>query len=256
MSYFFKNPGEKIFNLKDLSKDALLYRVMPHFMMEIMRKYFRLQIEGIEHVPKRCRGLILPNHSGYTAFDAMVIAHEVHKATGRVARVLSHPLWFVTETTALPATKLGFYEATTANGLKFLKKNNLVMLFPEGEKGNFKPTSRRYRLAEFKRGFVRMALQTQSPIIPTLVIGAEETHINLRELKFAKYIIGSVLPLPLNVIPLPARWKIKFLPPIKLPYKADKANDTELVHEIASDIQEQMQAALREEIKNRESIFL
>ena len=63
----------------------------------------------------------------------------------------------------------------------------MIILFPEGEKGNFKPSRKSYELQEFKRGFVRMALETQSPIIPTLVIGAEETHINLSQLKLPKY---------------------------------------------------------------------
>ena len=54
--------------------------------------------------------------------------------------------------------------------------------------GNFKASSNRYHLQEFKRGFIRMALLTKAPIIPTLIIGAEETHINLKQLKLAKYI--------------------------------------------------------------------
>ena len=58
----------------------------------------------------------------------------------------------------MPAHKMGFLEATTSNGLNLLKKNNMLILFPEGEYGNFKPSQKRYRLQEFKRGFVRMAV--------------------------------------------------------------------------------------------------
>lgn len=258
---FVKNPDDSksngsIFDLKGLDREALLYRVMPRFVMEIMRKYLRLHIEGTENLPREGRALICPNHSGYSGFDALMIAHEIRKATGRVPRVLTHHLWFITKTTAIPANKLGFIEATTANGLKFLKKNQMVMIFPEGEYGNFKPTSKAYRLQEFKRGFVRMALETKSPIVPTIVIGAEETHINLSRLKFSKYLRGLVLPLPLNVIPLPAKWKIKFLDPIYLPYKPEAASDTELVHDICFDIQERMQKAINQELAKRDSIFL
>ena len=94
-----------------------------------------------------------------------------------------------------------------------------------------------------------MALSTGSPIIPTLIIGAEETNINLTKLKFTKFLRGTVLPLPLNIIPLPVKWKIKFLPPIYLPYKASTLDDAELVREIAADIQEQMQDSLTELVK-------
>ncbi len=100
-----------------------------------------------------------------------------------------------------------------------------------------------------------MALTTQSPIIPTLIIGAEETNINLSQLKFTKFLKGLVLPLPLNIIPLPVKWKIKFLPPIYLPYNAESVENTELVHEIAEEIQEQMQDELGDQILKRSSVF-
>lgn len=255
MDHFFKNQNEKLLDLLKLGKDELVYKIFPRFMLEIMTKYFRLEIEGAEHLPAKGPGIVLPNHSGYAGFDAFILAYHIHEITGRTARILTHPLWFWSETTAIPATKFGFFEATTKNGLKFLKEKDLIILFPEGEMGNFKPTTKRYRLQEFKRGFVRMALQTQSPIVPTVIIGAEETHINLRQLKFSKYLSGLVLPLPLNVLPLPARWKIKFLPPVHLPYRPEKADDGELVHELAADLQERMQKAVDLELAKRESIY-
>jgi 1-acyl-sn-glycerol-3-phosphate acyltransferase len=251
MINFFKKPNEKLFNLMQLDSETLMYRVLPRFMMEILRKYFRLQVEGIENIPRRGAALICPNHSGYSGFDALLLAHCIHEETKRIPRVLTHHFWFLNKTTAIPAQKMGFTEATFANGLKQLNKNNLVLLFPEGEYGNFKPSSKMYELQEFKRGFVRMALTAQCPIVPALVIGAEETHINLSQLKFTKYLRGAVLPLPLNILPLPVKWKIKFLPPIYLPYSPDTINDRELVSEIAEEIQESMQEHLSEEVQKR-----
>ncbi len=245
----------KTFGLADLDPEVLAYRVFPHFIGELARKYFRLEVEGLENIPKKGAAILSPNHSGYTGFDALLLAHEVYKSTGRVPRVMAHHLWFLFKATAVPAEKIGFIEANTPNAVAQLKKNNLVILFPEGEFGNFKPSSERYHLQEFKRGFVRMAIQRQCPIIPTLVIGAEETHINLAQLKFTKYLRGVVLPLPLNIVPLPARWKFVFLPPIELPYKPSAADDRELVGEIASEIRETMQRALTEQLSKRTSIF-
>lgn len=251
MLNFFKKPKEKIFNLKELDRDVLLYRVFPRLLMEIVRKYFRVEVEGIENVPKRGAALITPNHSGFTGFDALLIAHILNSDAKRIPRVLTHHFWFLNKTTAIPAQKMGFTEANLENGISALKKNNLVVIFPEGEYGNFKPSNHMYELQEFKRGFVRMALATQSPIIPTLVIGAEESNINLSQLKFTKFLKGTVIPLPLNIIPLPVKWKIKFLPPIYLPYKPSAAEDRDLLLEIAEDIQEQMQEALADEIIKR-----
>jgi 1-acyl-sn-glycerol-3-phosphate acyltransferase len=254
---FFNIPNEKILEgLENLDRDQLLYRVMPDFLMEIMSRYFRLTLEGEEHLPKKGRVLITPNHSGYSGFDAMILSHVLKKITGRAARVLTHHLWFLTETTSLPAAKLGFVEATRENGVKYLKKNQQVVIFPEGENGNFKPSTKAYHLQEFKRGFIRMALITQSPIVPTLIVGAEETHINLKKLKLTKFLRGLVLPLPLNVIPLPAKWKIIFLEPIHLPFPPSSADDREVVHELAQMVREKMQTALRKELKERKSVFI
>lgn len=246
---------QKVFGLADLDPETLAYKVLPHFVGEIARKYFRLEVEGLENIPKRGPVLITPNHSGYSGFDALLLAHEIYKSTGRISRVMTHHLWFMFKATSVPAEKMGFIEASTANAIAQLKKNNAVILFPEGEYGNFKPSSERYHLQEFKRGFVRMAIQRQCPIVPTLIIGAEETHINLAQLKFSKYLRGVVLPLPLNIVPLPAKWKFVFLPPIELPYRPSAADDRDLVGEIAGEIRETMQRALTEELAKRKSIF-
>jgi 1-acyl-sn-glycerol-3-phosphate acyltransferase len=255
MKNFFEKPTEKLFNLAALDKDTLIYRLLPRLFMELSRKYFRLEVEGLEHIPRRGRALITPNHSGFSGLDAMILGNEIFTGTTRVPRVLSHHFWFLSPQTSIPAQKLGFVEATTANGLNLLNKNNLVVLFPEGEHGNFKPTSQRYNLQEFKRGFVRMALKTKSPIIPTLIIGAEETHINLSTLKFSKFLRGAILPLPLNFVPLPARWKIRFFEPIYLPFSPEDADNVELVHEIAAEIQQHLQKEINRELKARKSIF-
>lgn len=256
MKNFFKDPKVKIFGLKDLDKETLLYRVMPYFVMEIMRKYFRLEVEGLEYIPQKGAAIIAPNHSGYSGFDSFLLSHTIFKQVHRLPRVLTHHFWFFSPITAIPANKVGFIEATKENARRELIRNNLIILFPEGEYGNFKPTLKRYRLQEFRRGFIRLALEKQCPIVPAIILGAEETHINLKQLKFTKYLKGTILPLPLNIIPLPAKWKIKFLPPIDLPFKPNAAEDPELVHDICADVRDKMQRAINEELKERKNVFL
>lgn len=255
MINFLKKPNEKIFNLVNLDRDVLIYRVLPRWFMELVRKYFRLEIEGLENIPKKGAALVTPNHSGYMGIDAALLAHILTQNAKRVPRILTHHFWFLTKTTALPAQKMGFTEANYKNGVEELKKNHLVVIFPEGEAGNFKPTQQMYELQEFRRGFVRMALETGSPIVPCLVIGAEESQINLSNLKLTKFLKGLVIPLPLNFIPLPVKWKIKFLEPIHLPYAKSAAKDINLVREICDEIQEKMQEALHEELRKRKSLF-
>ena len=44
------------------------------------------------------------------------------------------------------------------------------MVFPEGVGGSGKTIFKRYELQKFGTGFVRLALETRSPIVPTAVI--------------------------------------------------------------------------------------
>lgn len=261
MKWFFKKVSEKvnqqvIEKISEVDKENLVYRALPHFLGEIMTKYFRTEVEGLEHIPKKGSGLITPNHSGYSGFDAFILCHHIYQEIQRTPRVLTHHFWFLNQTTSIPAEKMGFVEANRKNGLNILAQKKLLIVFPEGEYGNFKPSTKRYKLQTFKKGFVRMAIETQSPIIPTLVIGAEETHINLAQLKFTKYLRGLVLPLPLNVIPLPARWKIKFLPPIHLKEDLSVLENKDRIRHITEDIQDYMQLELKKELLNRKKIFL
>lgn len=255
MKEFFGKRTERLFNLHDLDFDKLALYILPRFILEIVRKYLRLEVEGLENIPLRGRALILPNHSGWSGFDVVMIGNEVHKATGRIPRTLAHKAWFLGDVKIL-SYKMGLKEATMENGLHLLKKNNIVVLFPEGEYGNFKPSSEAYRLREFRRGFIRMAMATGAPIVPTIVIGAEETHINLAQLKFTKYLKGQIIPLPLNIIPLPAKWKIRFLEPIHLKgYSQKDIEDSDLVHRLADEIREKMQSAINKELKDRQWVY-
>lgn len=256
MRQLFRIPQDKIIDhLLSSDRETVLYKILPHFFMEIVKKYFRVQVEGVENLPKRGAAVIAPNHSGISGFDAMVLHHEITRATQRYPRVLTHHLWFLTKTTAIPASKLGFIEANMENGIRSLQKKQMVVIFPEGEKGNFKPSSKAYQLQEFKRGFIRMAIETGTPIIPTIVIGAEETHINLSQLQLSKFLRGLVLPLPLNVLPLPSKWKIIFMEPIHLPPDKDQLDDRERIRDLAFKIQAQMQKRIRQELSKRDSVF-
>ena len=235
-----------------VSREELAFKLLPLFTLEVIRKYLRVEVEGIENVPKHGGGIIISNHSGYAGFDAMMLANEIRRAHQREARLVAHKLWFLGRPVQVVSEKMGLIEADTNACLRTLSRDELLILFPEGEAGNFKPTTRRYRLQEFKRGFTRLAMIAQVPIIPAFVIGAEETHINLSQIKFTKYLMGSVMPIPLNVIPLPVKWKIKFLPPVYLDAKpADAMNRQKVYHETKF-FRRLMQREIIEELRRRD----
>lgn len=242
MKSFFEGKGRK--------------REIPLFLLEIVRKYFRLEVEGLENVPRKGRVLVVPNHSGITALDAVMVGHEIHRDLKRVPRILAHPLWFVGPNIRILARKMGLEEANKDAGEKLLRSGKCVMIFPEGAAGNFKPTARRYQLQEFRRGFVRMAMATKAPIVPVVVIGAEETNINLSSISLTKVLKGTIIPLPLNVLPLPAKWKIIFLPKIDMSkYSKKDAANSDLVHSVSEEVKARIQERINSELEKREWIY-
>jgi 1-acyl-sn-glycerol-3-phosphate acyltransferase len=248
-----------------MPKRTFLSPALLDLALELLARYQRVEVEGLEHLPARGPAILLPNHSGFLGLDALLLRHEIRKLRGRTPRILLHKLWFAGGLLEPSARRFGFLEASYANGLAALRRNKIVMLFPEGEEGNFKPTHERYRLREFRKGFVKMAARTGAPVIPVLIIGAEETHINLGQVK----ILNQLLPLPLNYFPLPAKWKIKLLEPVRFapalarqgaapmpaPGPARRGHPGELRRE-AAHVRHHMQAALREELARRRYIYL
>lgn len=261
MNGFLKKPKKKIINfinkqfnssfINNKMPQELLLQKFPHFVLEILSQYFRLEIEGKENFPMRGAAILTPNHSGFAGLDAMILIHWIYKYSHRVPRVLTHPFWFFNSWTANTAKKMGFVKASLENGSRALKKNNLLLIFPEGESGNFKPSDKMYQLQKFRNGFVKLAIQNQVPIVPILIFGAEETNLTLTHIKFRRILKGTLIPIPANIIPLPVKWKIKILPPIHLPYMPEHANDEDLLQEICEDIQESMQKQLLEELKTK-----
>lgn len=256
MKVFFKRVVTKALESSDLTKEDLAYKILPNFLLEIFQKYLRVTTEGTEHIPKTGACIVIGNHSGFMGFDALMLGHQIHLATQRVPRIIAHKLWFLHPKISVHAKKLGLVAANLENGLRVLERKQPLLLFPEGEEGNFKPTKYRYRLRKFRRGFVRLALRTGAPIVPSIVIGAEETHITIKQIRWAKDLLGIIIPVPLNVIPLPARWHIKFFKPIYLKKDPQKAEDLAYVTKISRQIRLKLQRDIHRELKRREHIFL
>ncbi|MBS0617546.1 MAG: hypothetical protein JSR44_05115 [Spirochaetes bacterium] len=113
-----------------------------------------------------------------------------------------------------------------------------------------------YKRVDFNPGFVPLAIMQQAPVVPAAIIGAEESTINLAKLDWFKDTIGASIPVPLNIIPFPARWKIKFLPAIDFAkYNKKDIKDARFVKEINQNIRYRIQHELNRELDNRNIAF-
>jgi 1-acyl-sn-glycerol-3-phosphate acyltransferase len=187
---------------------------------------------------------VAANHSGANGLDALLLRHEIARLTGREARVLANRAWFAdpSRATGLP-TGLGLVPATLPKAVSVLREGSILIVFPEAERGNFKPSSEAYRLKPFRPGFVRMAAQARAPIVAVAVRGAEEATINLTSLRLPPLGKLTRLPLPLNPVPLPSKWTFDVLESVPTP-SMEHARDRATVEACAEEIRAAIQTAL------------
>lgn len=215
--------------------------------LRTLRSYTRLQVAGLDHVPEKGPAILAANHTGWLGLDYALTALSVYDGLGRLPRGMAHSAWFKAPATRAFAGKAGLFEVTKDAMRRQLENGELVMLFPEGEKGAFRPGSD-YTLEPFARGFVRVAMATQVPVVPVAVLGGEESNpVGKRIESYEDLLqIKGGLPIPRNLWPKPVKWRIKFLPPIPFTdYTEADAADQDRVHAVAEDVRTRVQRELR-----------
>jgi 1-acyl-sn-glycerol-3-phosphate acyltransferase len=233
--------------------------------------WFRVEVEGIENVPSEGGALLVSNHAGAMPPDAPMIAKaikEEHSDPRPVHLTMEHFFkGYPGLSMLLP--KIGGVPAHPANVHRLLHdEQQLVLVFPEGRKGSEKLYKERYRLRRFGRGgFVEAAMRAGTPIVPIAVVGAEEAqpifaHVTALQ-KLTRLIYFPITPtfphfgLLGTIGYLPAKFKIRFLPPVRTDDLGEDApwEDQALVQTIAQDIRATIQAELLDMVGKRRSVW-
>lgn len=247
---------------------AFIKKVKPLFDF-LYYNYWRVTAKGLNHIPSEGRGLIVSNHSGTLPYDgAMITAAVVNDhPSRRDVRFLVEDFVYHFPFLGTFMYRTGGVRACPENAERLLLKNHLVTVFPEGVKGIGKLYKNRYRLQRFGRGgFIKLALRTNSPVIPTAVLGAEEIHpIIYKSTLLAKPLGIPYLPVtptlpwlgPLGLVPLPSKWMIVFGEPIHFSpkYGPKDADDQLLVNRLSEMVREKIQEMIMEALKHRRSVW-
>jgi 1-acyl-sn-glycerol-3-phosphate acyltransferase len=241
--------------------------VLPIFRF-LYKTYWRVETDGLWHVPAEGRALLVANHSGMLPWDGFMVGTAIlteHPAQ-RLVRGLYAALLAQMPYASILLTRLGQALANAENGRRLLAQDELVAVFPEGYKGIGKPYKDRYKLARFGRGgFVETALSTQAPIIPVSVVGAEETSVTLAKLPILPG-ASSVPYLPvtltfpwlglLGFVPLPTKWYIDFGEPIATDgYDPEEGQNPVLVSQLSDQVRNRIQDMICDRLAQRRSVF-
>jgi 1-acyl-sn-glycerol-3-phosphate acyltransferase len=224
------------------------------------RRYFRTEVHGIEHIPSG-RALLIANHSGQIPIDALIIglALFLDASPPRLVRAMVDRWMQKIPFIAPWIARLGQVVGVPDNCRRLLERDELILAFPEGVRGIVKPFTRRYQLESFGQGFMRLALMTDTPIVPVAVIGAEEQYVSVGNLDRVARLIGlpalPVVPqlmVPGGALPLPTKYRLHFGEPLK--FAGDPANDRSVAAHVWL-VRQTIQRLIRQGLERRRGIF-
>lgn len=230
----------------------------------LYEKYFRVEVHGVERVPQG-RVMVVPNHSGQLPFDGffVALAMMLEARPPRIVRGMVER-WFP----SLPFistlfTRCGQTVGDPRNCIELLKRDQAIMVFPEGVRGSGKTWWERYTLQHFGTGFVRIALETRTPIVPVAVIGAEETYPSIYKvewlaklLKVPYVFVTPFFPFlgPLGAIPLPVKIDLWFGEPRT--FEGDPDGPDDEIQELVEVVKDDIRALIREGLANRAGLSM
>ncbi len=218
-------------------------------------KYFRVEASGLENIPARGRVLLVPNHSGQLPFDGLMIGvaaatnpHGPRAVRGMIERFFPTVPWLGNLMNAM-----GGVIGDPLNCSKMLEAEEAIMVFPEGVRGSGKLYKERYQLQRFGTGFMYLAMNHKTPIVPVAVVGAEETMPALANIKPIAKLLGiPYFPLLPLYAPLPARIHLQFGKPMLF----DNVDASEgAVCERVEQVKHAIHTMIQEGLAARQSVF-
>jgi len=245
----------------DQRDPALIARVLP-VAEAFGRTYFRLGVEGREHVP-RGPVLFVGNHNGGILgpdlFCTLPVLWRLLSPEGSFY-ALAHD-FAMRQLTPLGRVlqKLGALRACRENTERVLTRGGQVLVYPGGDLDACRSFGRRNEVVLLPRtGFLRVAQAMGVPIVPVVAHGAHRSAIIFHEgeaiarllrmpawARLERFPLALALPWGLArgpwtpYAPLPFRIRLRFLPPLTFAPDDDPRDG-------AHEIQRVMQAALDE----------
>lgn len=148
--------------------------------------YFHVKTDGWHHIPDGQVLLVGSHNGGLAAPDMVMMMYDWFRRFGpqRLVYGLMHPnAWIVYQPIAKLAAKAGAVRANPRMAIAALAKGASVLVYPGGAEDVFRPHSQRHRI-EFagRKGFIKLALRQQVPIVPLISKGAHDTLIVLADL--------------------------------------------------------------------------
>jgi 1-acyl-sn-glycerol-3-phosphate acyltransferase len=233
------------------------------FSALLYRQYFRVAVNDIDRIPEG-RVLLVCNHAGQLPFDGAMLSMALllDADPPRLARPMAEYWVSRLPWMSVLAARTGALVGTPENCVRMLEAGACVMVFPEGVRGMNKLYRERYRLQRFGLGFLRLALQTDTPIVPVALVGSEEQQPGIANLTRVARALGMpALPItptfpllgPLGLLPLPVRYHFYFGEPLR--FEGDPSDEDAVIEWHVQRVRHSIEGLLERGLRERKGVF-
>ncbi len=225
------------------------------------RRYFRTEVHGSKHVPSG-RVLLVANHSGQIPIDGAIIGAALFMDVEppRFMRAMVEKWTQTLPFVSMLFSRVGQVTGVPENAQRLLESGEALLVFPEGARGISKSFDKRYQLSEFGLGFMRLAIETGTPIVPVAVIGGEEQYISVGNIEsLAKVLRTPAFPVipqllvPGGQLPLPTKYRLYFGEPMS--FSGDPDDDDAIIEEKVWVVKAMIQSMVNRGVKERRHVF-
>jgi 1-acyl-sn-glycerol-3-phosphate acyltransferase len=254
----------------------LIRRIFPT-MAWVVDHYFRTEVQGIENLSDRACLTVSTHNGGIATPDmyCLMVAFWRRFGLETPAYGMMHKIAFKIPLFGSFLSGLGAIYACRKNAQIVLQQGYPVLICPGGDIDSLKPFWHRHRIVfGQRRGFVRLAIRQQVPIVPVVSVGAHETCFVLNDGRWLAEVTGlsrffriKTAPLTLGFpfgltpgsllsIPLPSKIVQRVLPKIELDEPPSAADDERVVQRCFDHVVQTMQRALEDLASRRRRIIL
>jgi len=220
----------------------------------LYRRYNEVHNHGLDHVPARGRAMLIGNHSGGIAVDAAMVigAMFFEKEPPRVAQGMAEKFINRMPFGSVWASRCGHLPGLPEHAVRLLEDERLLMVFPEGARGTAKLFRERYSLVDFGTGFMRLALQTKTPIVPFGCVGGGDAMPTVTNLYRLGRLVGApYIPVTSYLLPIPrpARFDICYGEPMT--FEGTGSEDDEVIHGYIEQVKARIAALIEDGRRER-----